>query len=478
MSALTSLMSRHLGTPEVDSGTAFFLCVLSGYPLALIFRQLRADMTPTAQHLYLGLSGFLLGFACYGFDVIHSLLSITITYLLLAFIPSRFVSLVIAFSFNLIYLLGGYYFMASEGYDIDWTTPQCVLCLRLISLAFDYYDGGEDESTLGADERKYRLTTMPSFPEVLGYSYFFGAFFAGPQFPINRYKLWISGNLYGKNKDGTPKKQPECLMTVLECLALGVTYLIIFTIMNSYYPTDYLKTPAYFELPFLQRFITMNITMCFSLFKYIGIWITTEGPCILLGLAFNGYNADGTAKWDGLTNIRSLIFLTGTNLRAIIDTWNINTNDWLKRYIFKRLKSFDNRQLSSFVSLFFLALWHGTAPGYFICFGLEFVYLEAEKKLQILTAPVWAYLSDEKGGAARHAQYVACLVLAWFVRSVCFYLALAPFVMKSFTASIGVLNSLYWYGLIGCFFCFAAAKFIRLPKTQRPATPQVTKKTE
>jgi len=29
-------------------------------------------------------------------------------------------------------MLGAYIFYASDGYDVKWTTPQCILCLRLI----------------------------------------------------------------------------------------------------------------------------------------------------------------------------------------------------------------------------------------------------------------------------------------------------------------------------------------------------------
>ena len=39
--------------------------------------------------------------------------------------------------FQMAYLCTGYLFTQSTGYDITWTMPQCVLCLRLIGLAVD-----------------------------------------------------------------------------------------------------------------------------------------------------------------------------------------------------------------------------------------------------------------------------------------------------------------------------------------------------
>ena len=32
------------------------------------------------------------------------------------------------------YLLSGYVYYASGEYDMNWTTPQCILCLRLLSM--------------------------------------------------------------------------------------------------------------------------------------------------------------------------------------------------------------------------------------------------------------------------------------------------------------------------------------------------------
>ena len=39
------------------------------------------------------------------------------------------------------HLLLGYWFAESDSYDINWTTPQCILTLRLIGMVMDVYDG-------------------------------------------------------------------------------------------------------------------------------------------------------------------------------------------------------------------------------------------------------------------------------------------------------------------------------------------------
>jgi hypothetical protein len=39
------------------------------------------------------------------------------------------------------HLLVGYWFAESDKYDITWTTPFCIMTLRLIGLVMDVYDG-------------------------------------------------------------------------------------------------------------------------------------------------------------------------------------------------------------------------------------------------------------------------------------------------------------------------------------------------
>ena len=42
----------------------------------------------------------------------------------------------------------GYIVNASADYVVNWTMPHCVLCLRLIGVAMDVYDGAQPEVKL------------------------------------------------------------------------------------------------------------------------------------------------------------------------------------------------------------------------------------------------------------------------------------------------------------------------------------------
>lgn len=88
----------------------------------------------------------------------------------------------------------GYLKMSTREYIVNWTMPHCVLCLRLIGLAFDVSDGRNYES-LNEEQRETALRKRPSALETFSYAYFFGGSLVGPQFPFKRYLDFVNGSL-------------------------------------------------------------------------------------------------------------------------------------------------------------------------------------------------------------------------------------------------------------------------------------------
>ncbi|GCC41991.1 hypothetical protein chiPu_0026411, partial [Chiloscyllium punctatum] len=75
--------------------------------------------------------------------MLHSLLCVLFQFLVLRFIGRTLMAVRVSLTFQMVYLLAGYYYTATDQYDIKWTMPHCVLTLKLIGLSFDYYDGGK-----------------------------------------------------------------------------------------------------------------------------------------------------------------------------------------------------------------------------------------------------------------------------------------------------------------------------------------------
>jgi lysophospholipid acyltransferase 5 len=202
-----------------------------------------------------------------------------------------------------------------------------------------------------------------------------------------------------------------------------------------------------------------------ALMKYLGVWLLGEGVCILAGIGFAGYNKDGKSEgWHRLANVKPGQFETSLNLQGIIESFNINTNDWVKRYIFKRLKFLNNRDISLLAALFFLALWHGFAPGYFLCFLLEFVDMSAEKKLQVLLQPLNNAI-ERSNVLIRYVYYAIC----WIIRTFALHYGLISFEVKSWKASLAAYGALYYIGHIAVLLVFIA-HMLFAPKRKRTPT--------
>jgi len=247
--------------------------------------------------------------------------------------------------------------------------------------------------------------------------------------------------------------------------------MIITQIFSGYFPSSLLKSEHYYDYPLWYRVIYMRFCVEFCLMKYFGVWLMSEGICILTGVGFNGYNiGDGTPQWNGLTNIKPFEMETATNHQQVIESFNINTNEWAKRYVFKRLIFLNNRNCSSLGTLFFLAIWHGFAVGYFICFAFEFIYMEAEKRYQNATKSFVASMEN------RTFPTIAYGIFCWTCRSFAMCFSFVPFEMKSLKACLNSMNAVYWYGLVIALGIIGVTQFLSKPKPK--SVPPVTQPKE
>jgi lysophospholipid acyltransferase 5 len=168
--------------------------LLLGYPLAMCHRQLLYGRSANVQHVFFTACGLWLCYFNFGLHVIHSVANIIMTYLILVFTAGTQLSIVLAFLANMLYLCIGYYITMTDSYTIKWTTPHCVLTLRLIGLVCDVYDGRIPSAKLSSEQKETALVPVPSLLEICGHSYFFGGFLVGPQFPMKRYQDFVSGS--------------------------------------------------------------------------------------------------------------------------------------------------------------------------------------------------------------------------------------------------------------------------------------------
>ncbi|MGH0119775.1 UNVERIFIED_CONTAM: hypothetical protein FKN15_025654 [Acipenser sinensis] len=266
------------------------------------------------------------------------------------------------------YLLLGYCYTATEHYDIKWTMPHCVLTLKLIEEAGKRRDwlsewkssseANNDESDasmggahlneqLSAEQRQSILPQVPSFVEVCGFSYFYGGFLVGPQFTMRSYQRLVAGEL-----TDCPGQTPNSILPAVKRVCLGLLCLSIYTLGSPFFPDSYFLSDDF-----------------------------KEGVCILSGLGYNGRDSRGVVQWDACANMKVWQFETTPLFTGTIASFNINTNAWVARHVFKRLKFLGNKMASQSAALFFLAIWHGLHSGYLLCFLMEFIIVTAERQV-------------------------------------------------------------------------------------------------
>ncbi|MEE6513732.1 hypothetical protein FKM82_021530 [Ascaphus truei] len=342
-----------------------------------------------------------------------------------------------SFCFQMMYLLSGYYITATDDYDIKWTMPHCVLTLKLVGLTFDYYDGGKAESSLSPEQQNYAVRGVPTLLEIFGFSYFYGGFLVGPQFSMSRYLKLVRGQL--TDIEG---QRPNSIVPAMNRLCLGLCFLLIYMVFGPYLPDNYFLTEEYANQPFWYRCVYITIWGKVTLYKYVNCWLVTEGVCILTGLGYNGTDENGRARWDACANMKVWLFETTPFFTGTIASFNTNTNDWVARYVFKRLRFLGSKAMSQAAALFFLAIWHGLHSGYLICFSLEFLIVIVEKQAMALVRDSPLLTSVISQPVLRSFLYVVQQSFHWLFMGY----PLVPFCLFTWDKWLKVYLSVYFIG--------------------------------
>ncbi|GAA6229262.1 lysophospholipid acyltransferase 5 [Lates japonicus] len=459
---LMEKLSESLGSPE--PAVRLILSILIGYPCALVYRRVLFHQPATVVHLFHTISGLALAAFNFGAQLYHSAVCILVQFLMLRLMGRTVTTVLSSFTFQMVYLLAGYYYTATEEYDIKWTMPHCVLTLKLVGLSFDYYDGGKEPSQLSSEQKNSAVQSVPSLLEVCGFSYFYGGFLVGPQFTLRSYQRLVAGEL-----TDCPGKPPNSAVPAMKRFAAGFVCVVIYTIFSPYYPDNYFLTDEFEAQPFWYRCMFMLLWVKIILYKYVSCWLIAEGVCILSGLGYNGV-VDGKHQWDACANMKVWLFETTPLFAGTISSFNINTNAWAARHVFKRLKFLGNKTLSHVTTLLFLSIWHGLHSGYFMCFSMEFLIIIVERQAQELVrdSPLLTKLASS-------ALYPLIYVVQQFIHWLFMGYALVPFCLFTYDKWLQVCSSVYFCGHVFFLTALLIMPYLRkalVPKKERSQKKQ------
>ena len=265
---------------------------------------------------------------------------------------------------------------------VDITGVQMVLVMKLTAFCWNVEDGRLPDAEIADFQRERAVTQLPNLLDFAGYVFFFPSLFAGPAFDYVDYRRWIETTMFEvpagtdpaiKPKTRKRRKIPESHIPATIKLVTGLAWIFLFLQFNKLYNTDLVLGDQYLHYGFLRRVWILEMLGFTTRMKFYGVWTLTEGACVLAGIGYKGVNPKtGTVDWNRLQNVNAMGVELAQNSRAYLENWNMNTNHWLRNYMYLRVtpkgkKPGFRASLATFVTS---AFWHGFYPGYYLTFVL------------------------------------------------------------------------------------------------------------
>ena len=285
--------------------------------------------------------------------------------------------------------------------EIDISGSQMVLVMKLTAFCWNVHDGRLKEQDISDFQKQHRLKEMPGLLDYAAYALFFPGLMIGPAFDYVEYKRYIETSMFDVPPGTDPAKAPRThkkrrvprsgTPAALKC-ATGLVWLVAFILLNNYYYPDTLLHHEYASYNFPRRVWMMHMVGFVTRTKYYAVWSLAEGACILAGIGFKGVNEKtGRVDWDRLQCVNPWGIEFAQNSRAYLGNWNINTNNWLRSYVYLRVTPKGKKPgfRASMATFTTSAFWHGFMPGYYMAFILGgFLQTVAKRKsLTLLSAP-------------------------------------------------------------------------------------------
>lgn len=287
---------------------------------------------------------------------------------------------------------------------------------------------------------------------------------------------------------------------------IGLLWIVLFLQFSKLYNNSLVLGDQFMQYGFLRRVWQLEMLGFSNRMKYYGVWSLTEGAVILSGLGYKSVDPKtGKVDWNRLQNVNPFGVELAQNSRAYLENWNINTNHWLRNYMYLRVtpkgkKPGFRASLATFVTS---AFWHGFYPGYYLSFVLAaFIQTIAKSKplrnlieyqgvhpcLPPMLVPadfrrhVRPFFLTLEGKPTTNKKYYD--IFSFLVTQTAFSFTTIPFVLLTLPDSLFVWSRVYFYTIIGTvatigFFSSPGKKWLikqlearnkQLQQKQRPTT--------
>ncbi|KAG5857453.1 hypothetical protein ANANG_G00019610 [Anguilla anguilla] len=422
----------------------FVVCQLFALLTAFWFRLYLhpRKSSPLVRHVVATLLGFYLALFCFGWYALHFLVQSGLTYSIMILASLEHMHkycFVMALGYLSFCQITRVYVFDYGMYSADFTGPMMVITQKITSLAFEIHDGMfRKEEQLSPNQRILAVRRMPSLLEYLSYNCNFMGILAGPTCSYNDYIAFIEGTAYhqkhqesngkenGKYKQSDPSPKKDVIYKLCTCAISLLVYLFVFRIC----PVERNIEDGFIaSTPFYGQVLYLYLSMLATRPKYYFVWTLADAINNAAGFGFNGYNKDGTPRWDLISNLRILDIEFATSFKMFLDNWNIQTALWLKRVCYERCPY--NPTAATFL---LSAMWHGVYPGYYLTFFTGILMTLAARAIR-------HNIRQHFLGSATHKLIYD--VITWVGTQIAICYTVVPFVLLAVGPSLKFYRS--WY---------------------------------
>ncbi|KAF8627569.1 hypothetical protein AX15_004361 [Amanita polypyramis BW_CC] len=479
MDTLFEPLAGALGA-SVDQIKLIF-CLLVAYPLGSVFIRVPSSK-PALRHLFSIVIAvfFFSTLRLYGafFQLLGSIMG---TYFIAKYDRSARMPWVV-FAFVMGHLTINHIIRAIYGFGyetMDITGPQMVLTMKLTTFAWNVWDGRRLTEDLDKWQLSKRIADFPSLLAFLGYAFYFPGILVGPYLDYQEYNDLVGETVFRKLEKDDKAKASRLIPNGRKRVAyrkmfIGLIFLGIFVVFGGSHNFSTALTPWFASLPLLHRIAAFQIYGTLERSKYYAIWTLTEGASIVTGLGFTGFGSDGESTWDGAANVRVTQIEFAPNFKVLLDSWNMKTNIWLRECVYKRVtpKGKKPGNMSSMITFFTSAFWHGIAPGYYLTFLFGGFITTVARMARANIRPLLLPEAGQQPSPLKQLYDLGGIFLSILIVNY----AAAPFMLLSVKDSLTVWSLLGWYGnviIFGAlaFFYGGGIKYFRTLQKEKGIVP-------
>lgn len=329
---------------------------------------------------------------------------------------------------------------------IDITGSQMVLVMKLSAFGWNIYDGAQPENQLSEFQKKRRITATPSLLSFMSYALFFPCILTGPSCDYAEFATWVDLSMFKEYTDPKKRSIPSSIKPAAKKLVEGILWIVLWVYIVNYINLDFAESKAFVtDLNFPYRAVYLYLLGFTFRLKYYGAWCIAEGACILAGLGFHGKDPKtGKYRWDRVRNIDPWAVETAQNAFVYIGNWNMNTNKWLKNYIYLRVTPRGKKPglMATLATFLTSAVWHGTRPGYYLTFVTGAFLQNLGKALRRYVRPIFMNADGLTGGPHKMAYDI----ISWVTVQLIYGYTVQPFILLDVKPSLYIWSTVYFYG--------------------------------